>query len=357
MPGDSHSAKMSKTFETNRDEPRRGVIAMKYESQQTQYTEKRSVAETLLETLSQSGLGPNRSGVAAVRRSRSRRLALTLTALAIVAAAAVVILWQPRPAADEPIAVVELVRGPARWQPAGGDPSGLLSLGAAQPIHAGASIDTGRSATTRTAVRLTSGPSVRLDAGTKVRWASETTVDLERGAVYVDSAGAASVEVRTALGVVRDIGTQFEVRLSGEGGDEALRVRVREGEVRLETADQTYAAGTGVELSVDGDGVLTRTACETSGSSWDWVLGVAPMPAIDGMALRAFLDWAAREGGWELRYADEAVAERASTIVLHGDLAGLTPVEALEAVFKGSELTYSVGEGELTVTDNATKSG
>ncbi len=323
---------------------------MKYESQQTQYTEKRSVADTLLETLTQTGRRPAFSSAGESRRTRSRRLGTGVAVLAAAVAAAVIALWIPRSADPEPIAVVELVRGPASLFPArSGEPSGLLKLTAARPIHAGTVIETGGGANARTAVRLASGPSVRLDAGTRVRWASRSALELERGAVYVDSQGAVTVEVRTALGIVRDVGTQFEVRLKGSDGDGTLRVRVREGSVFLERGSESHGADAGSELTVDDAGVLTRSTFPTYGPAWDWVLEAAPAPDVEGMTLRAFLDWAAREGGWDLRFADEEVAARASEIVLHGDLEGLRPSEATAAVFQGSELTYQVENGELWI--------
>src|SRR2546427_815740 len=81
----------------------------------------------------------------------------------------------------------------------------------------------------RAALRLDAGPSVRLDAGSDLRLVSAHVLELRRGAVYVDtgarspngSAATASgaegpaspIEIRTSLGRVRDVGTQFEVRL------------------------------------------------------------------------------------------------------------------------------------------------
>ncbi len=85
------------------------------------------------------------------------------------------------------------------------------------------------------AMTLTSGVHLRLDASSTARLDSATDVVLERGAVYVDSAGAhptqpdaSPISIHTPAGLVRDIGTQFEVRLDDAG----LRIRVRDGEVR-----------------------------------------------------------------------------------------------------------------------------
>ena len=318
---------------------------------QTRHADKRSVADTLIETLTQTGRRPAFTDAGGGLRARSRRLALVWAALAVAAAAALVVLSGPRAAMPEVVAVVELVRGPAATYPASGagDASRPPGLAAARPIHAGAVIDTGHGTRVRATARLTSGPSVRLDAGTRVRWMSNTALELERGAVYVDSERGPRVEIRTALGIVRDVGTQFEVRLTGDAGGEALRVRVRQGSIELDRGGETYVAAAGVELAMDASGVLTRSSCPTYGPSWEWVLDVAPAPWIEGMSLEEFLEWACHEGGWQLRFADRDVAARASEIVLHGNVQGLRLAEAAAAVFRGSELTYRIDGGVLLV--------
>jgi len=89
----------------------------------------------------------------------------------------------------------------------------------------------------RFALRLGSGHSVRLDRSTRVRLLGQELLALDRGTVYVDSGFGASVRdglvVRTPLGVVQEIGTQFEVRLET---DDTARIRLREGAVALRHA-------------------------------------------------------------------------------------------------------------------------
>ncbi len=230
------------------------------------------------------------------------------------------------------------------------DPSRLLTLSAEEPIVAGAVIETQAapsSIPSRAAIRMAGGPSIRLDIGTRVRVESSSALVLERGAVYVDSEGESAVEVRTTLGVVRDVGTQFEVRMLDEG---SLRVRVREGRIVLSRDEAAHEAGAGVELRMDGDGTLTRGTSSIYGSDWDWVLETAPVPDLAGRPLREVLDWVVREGGWTLQFADEDVEDLASTVtILQGDAEDLTPTEVASMVLKGSDLSYRLDEGELFV--------
>ena len=325
---------------------------MKYVHQDTRFTDRRSVTETILETLTQSGVRPPFSAPKESRRARFGQIAgafamlLGLGALGFLRP-----MIDSSPTAGDPVAFLEVSRGSVGLlAESRSGSSRLLTLAAGEPIHAGTVIETGASSTGRAAFRLAGGPSMRLDTGSRVRFASSSQVGLERGAVYVDSAAGASVEVRTALGVVRDIGTQFEVRLSGgSDADAPLRVRVREGSVILEHDGESHHAAAGEELSMQEDGTLKRGTSPIYGPDWDWVLDAATAPDIAGQPLQVFLDWASREGGWTVRFADEETAELASTTLLHGDIRELTLDEASSMVMSGSGLGYRLEDGKLFV--------
>ncbi len=331
---------------------------MKYTSQETQYTGKRSVAETLLETinetLGQGGLGPSLAGRPRGRRRRFSQLAAGIAMLAGVAALGVVFLrsgTQSLPAGGEPVAFLAVTRGPVEMLGASAQPaSSRLLTQIGEPIHAGAVVDTGTGDSAgRTAIRLAGGQSMRLDTGSRVRFASSSSVTLERGAVYVDSAAGGAVEVRTTLGVVRDIGTQFEVRLTPEsGGDPALRVRVREGSIMLEQDGASHHAAAGEQLQTSG-GTVERGASPSHGPEWDWVLDTAPAPEIAGKPLADFLAWVSREGGWTVRFADQETARIAAATVLHGDVKNLGVTEASSMVLHGSGLDYRLEDGTFVV--------
>ncbi len=324
--------------------------------------EKRSVAETLLETISetlgQGGLRPSFTERAARRRGRRALLiAGALAMLAGLAAVGLVVLPSAgdlSPAIGDPVAFLELTRGPvalAATADAGDLSPRLLTLAGGEPIYAGTVIDTDAGADDgRAAIRLAGGQSLRLDAGSRVRFASRSDLDLERGAVYVDSAGGAGVEIRTTLGVVRDVGTQFEVRLHGDAATgAALRVRVREGSVLYQRGGDSHHALAGEELQARGDGTVTRGQVPIFGEHWQWVLDAAPAPEIAGRPLAEFLDWVSREGGWQIRFADAETARIAAGTRLHGDLRGLTLTEASSMVLHGSGLDYRLEGGAFVV--------
>jgi len=201
------------------------------------------------------------------------------------------------------------------------------------------------------ALRWTGGESVRLDAGTRLRIVSPPRLELERGAVYVDSGppetAGGDFEIATPLGTVREIGTQYEVRLQQRG--DAMLVRVREGEVSVRRDGEAHSAARGEQLRLPRDGSVARTALKADDPAWLWVLEAAPPIEIEGRSLASFLNWAARETGREVRYADGALARSAETIRLHGAIEGLRPDEAVAVVLQGSGLDRRIENGVMLV--------
>jgi hypothetical protein len=62
------------------------------------------------------------------------------------------------------------------------------------------------------------------------------------------------------------------------------------------------------------------------------------MPDMDGQPASALIAWVARETGRNLRYATPQVEQRAATVILHGEIRHLAPLEALEAMLATTDL-------------------
>jgi hypothetical protein len=264
-----------------------------------------------------------------------RRWWIPLAAAAAIAAA-VGIVWRARSReqatlAGPIVASVERASDAAPWK-----------VGSALPARS--EIETDR--TGRLALRMAGGGSARLDAGTRVRLASATLIELAQGAVYVDMRGGEEVAVRSPAGLFQPSGTQFEVRVE----DDATRLKVREGRVHFERGPETVRAAAGEELVVSEDGGLVRRPIPPFGPEWEWILATAPMPEIEGMKVRRFLDWIARETGWRVEFADHETAGLADSIDLHGSISHLTPVEATGVVLSSAGLEYRVSDGTLVVS-------
>lgn len=306
---------------------------------------------------------------AVLRERRHRGLVRTAQIAAGVLLAVGTVLWLRGriPTAGDPAASIIKVNGRAL---ANGRPIGPTGVGlSARSLTAGAEIATGPDG--RVALGLQGGPSVRLDTDTEVRLVSAGVVELRRGALYVDTgshvaAGAGAdrrlsvdargavetIRILTGLGRVRDVGTQFEVRLAAG----ALHVSVRDGVAILERDDRAYAAGMGRRLSVDARGAVETSTVALRGADWDWVLAVAPPFDLEGRTLRDYLDWLSRETGWNVTYADPSIGSGAATTILHGSTSGLRPDETLAVVLPTCGLDHRL-DGETLVIERPSGGG
>jgi ferric-dicitrate binding protein FerR (iron transport regulator) len=288
-------------------------------------------------------------------RRRSRRRAIWAAAgLAAAASLALAITLQflpvgtgVPPGADIVIRV-EALTGPV-WSQVTSDVDGpeprALKVGDDVPL--GSELVT--SDESRAAIRLASGHSVRLDASTRVRLVDRGSLALDRGTIYVDSGvgmtTTGSLEVRTPLGTLEEIGTQFEARFD----DGVLRVRLREGSVVVHQGEKAHDVRAGTEISVDAGGTVTRREISAHGSNWAWLAAVTPMLDLEGRTAEEFLEWVARERGWTLSFADETVARSAGEIVLGGTVERLTLDEALDAVLPTCRMVYRIEYGTLLI--------
>ncbi len=236
------------------------------------------------------------------------------------------------------------------------------AIGSPGPLAAGGAVMSGSTVTTSAgtlAMTLTSGVQLRLDAASTARMDSASDVVLEQGALYVDSAGshqtqpaASPITIHTPAGLVRDIGTRFEVRLAST----AVRIRVRDGQVRvIQTNGVDAQAGAGEELfsKADGlDGSVGRRRIATTGSGWAWAERAAPAFSAEGKTLGAFLDWVSREGAWTVTFADNGLSKSARATVLYVRpdlLKGRTPAEALDVILPTCGLRYRIDRHRVVI--------
>jgi ferric-dicitrate binding protein FerR (iron transport regulator) len=197
------------------------------------------------------------------------------------------------------------------------------------------------------AFTMANGASLRVNERTSVLIESPSVVTVEQGAVYIDTEGAsagAAFEVRTALGVIRDIGTQFEVDVT----ELRTRVRVRDGEVVLTRNSVETRAGRGTQLVAATDAV-TSSSVPVFGAEWEWV-GRLPSPFnLNAHTLMEFLTWVSRETGYAVAFESEDLAEKARRMTVQGSVDGLTPHEALETVLPATGLEYGLSNGRVTI--------
>lgn len=298
----------------------------------------------------------------AARRRRGfafRRAAALAVATSLILAVAAGWWWTQRTSADStPIATVALLDGGVRVQgPPDRQDERRREPAVGDDLLPGTTLATeGRGNPGMATLTLANGESVRLDAATTVRLATRSRLELDRGTLYVDSGSSPAAEDRlevvTAWGSVREIGTQFEIRVV-EGDDVPLRVRVREGSVSVAADTGSHSVAMGQELRLHRDGGVSRRPVASHGPLWEWTLAAAPGIDVDGRTLHSFLEWACRETGWRLRYADEALARSAAAeIILSGNIEDLTPDEAVSVMVQASGLDSRVEDGTLWITRN-----
>lgn len=225
------------------------------------------------------------------------------------------------------------------WEPAA---AGLA-------LEAGQSLETG--ANGRAGITMPGHASVRLDHGTRVRLAAADRLVIERGTLYVDAGperpGESRLLVETPSGVVRHVGTQYEVRIDGTD----VRLRVREGRVEWRSRTGAVERGqAGEQLTIGADGGVARGASPGYGETWDWIGSTTPAIDIEGRPLAQFLAWAGRELGRKVTFATPDVEREAASIVVHGSVSGLTPREALDAVLATTSVRGALEEGQIVVS-------
>ena len=255
-----------------------------------------------------------------------------VAALLLVTFAALLLRTSVAPAAL--VASVERVRGDAQV--------GGASLAIGAGVQSAMRIDT-RSG--QVALRLADGGSMRLAPQTRITFAAAGRATLDAGTLYFDSENsAAAVEVRTPLGVVRDRGTQFVVRLAGE----RLDVAVRDGRVAIERGSGAVDVASGERVSVtSGASAPRRERTASFGGDWDWAERLAPPFDIDGRPLIDFLRWVEAQTGRTLEFADAKSEQAARDTVLMGSI-DLEPLPMLTSVLALTDLGYAL-DGERIV--------
>ncbi len=273
-----------------------------------------------------------------------QRPAMALAASLAVAAVALGVIQSRPPATPVMVAKITRLGGPVE---AGG-------AGNWQPVTAGQSLAVGQDLVTgpegKAALKLRRGVTLRLDTDTRIALAGIDRISVERGAVYLDAGSqpvlASSVQITSAFGNTRHLGTQYEVRVTRD----EMQVSVREGLVELTTADaRPMAAKAGEQLLINPAGTVERRVVDKRDPHWNWISDVTPPYAIEDRPLSDFLVWVCRETGRELAFGSPQAQATAEGIILRGSVAGLSPDDALAAVMSTTNLAYTEDNGRLTI--------
>ncbi len=280
-------------------------------------------------------------------RRRERHWVLWSGAAAVlVLAIALIFQWTPPGAQREELARIERAIGGVEratggvWQPVGES---------ATPLTRGMKLRT--LAGGRAGLLLAGGASLRLAAETEILLDEPGRLYLGQGTIYLDHRGSVGTgyRIETPAGIARDVGTQFELEVSGG----ALRLRVREGRVEIERAGQMLTGSAGEQLEIDVLGGVTRSPIGAADPAWQWAESIAPTPDMDGKPAAELIAWVARETGRRLRYESAETELRAATVILHGNIRHLPPLSALDAMLATTDLEYVLAGDTMEIRARA----
>ena len=284
------------------------------------------------------------------RRKRTHRWhrSLQVAAAVVVSAGMLLVLnWQLRRSAASPVGIFLASRGSVDIRSPG---SSTPALGG-NSLLAGTRVQTGADGLALLAV---GGTSVRIGPASIVLLASADRLELQRGRIYLDfglhETVARGLQLKTPLATIEHLGTQFQARVDMN----RLIVSVREGQVRVTTAQGEQLLGARESVDVDSSGGARIQDIQPFGEEWMWTSQLAPDFPIEGQSLAQFLVWFARETGQRVDYASPAVQVSAQHTRLSGSIAGLSPQEALKAVIAATQFEYQVlPNGDLRLTMHA----
>jgi ferric-dicitrate binding protein FerR (iron transport regulator) len=186
------------------------------------------------------------------------------------------------------------------------------------------------------ALTLTNGMTLRLDETTTIRLEGESQVYLSRGGLYAESdkkLTGQSLVVNTEFGAARDIGTEFEVRVSPD----VWRVQVREGLVNVNADEFSTTAQAGERLVITRDQTVERETLSASDTSWQWTHRVHQPFAIEGASLSAYLVWWSDETGRHIVFKSHEDEIAATRTILHGSMNNLTVDDSLQVVLSTTD--------------------
>ena len=257
-----------------------------------------------------------RTELAKVKTRKRRMVRYALAATIVIGIGVALNLEGPPP--SEPVAVATIAEsiGTGYWQ----------NNGVKRNLTEGTLLSVGDTFSTAAGLaRLTltnSNIDLRINEHTKLTFSHDQAIYLEEGSIYVDASGAGTSQfvVKTRLGSVEHIGTQYMVT-TGSG---LLNIAVREGEVRYEgDAGPIFGHATqeGAELiTVNGAGAHSTQVISPVGDAWRWVNKVSPEFSTNGKSLLAILHWFARETGRKVEFVTLDMRLDADLESIHGDL-------------------------------------
>lgn len=286
------------------------------------------------------------------RRTRRRLISLAVAATVLLAVGITVNLLRVPSALPVQVATIDKTIGSIYLL---GEQSQLQEMHDLAELTAGQVIVTGHDS--GAGITWINGGSLRVDEDTRVEFVSPEEILLRSGRVYFDSqpsslqagitqSSVAGFAIRTERGVVRHVGTQYMTGINGG----ALTISVREGNVEVEGTYHDAAAKAGQRLTLAGSNRPAITNIPGHGDDWRWVEQMAPIVNIDERSAYEFINWVARESGFEVRFVSDAVEQRARDTKMTGSV-DREPQIALRTLLQTTTLVSNIENGWIVIDE------
>ena len=129
--------------------------------------------------------------------------------------------------------------------------------------------------------------------------------------------------------------------------NDAYRLRVREGRVKLSRGAGVITSTAGEQVTIDPSGAVARVQLQQDDKAdWQWTQALAPPPDIDGQPLSVLLTWVARETGRTVRFDKPEIERRVQSTILHGDIHLLSPLDALSVMLATTDLEHVLSDDD-----------
>lgn len=181
------------------------------------------------------------------------------------------------------------------------------------------------------------------------------SITVDAGEVYVSNEDSdpeeGKIKVLTRYGEIEDIGTQFTVRVD----QDRVVSTVRRGAVLVTTPSEEYRAEaqseTARQIIFNDQQLLDISDHPPTGPAWEWIYQSSLDYKLEGQSVFDFLQWSSGETGAQIQYATQSAEIYARVTLLHGDLNGLNPDEAIEPVLASTHLRVERrGDRHLRIT-------
>lgn len=286
-----------------------------------------------------------RQTVAVRARNRQRRFALGGLLAASLVVTVGLFLRQPAPTAPVPVATIERIHGDVLVRTSASSVWRPLTRGAFSLVD-GTRLRTLNGALR---VRTHNGGSVRIDSATVVSFLADANLSLETGRVYFDSgASNAHVNITTPLGTIRNLGTQFSVRLD----DETLAIAMRSGTTVLTgkgSGDATTHSGQRRVMFMNGAAAQVETIDDTAGE-WAWADALSGEFLLDGQTAEKYLEWVTRETGLTYRFASDHAQDTARREVISASRSFDASMRDVKLALRTVDLLVLENNGELVIS-------